>query len=48
MMYPIQKAFTTLWPASPNEKVSIEFAIEALGNRLLKLLVARLSEIITA
>jgi hypothetical protein len=48
MMYTTQRHSPTLWPACPNEKASIEFAIEALGeeNRLLKLLVVRLSEII--
>jgi hypothetical protein len=48
MMCPTERHPPTLWPAWPNEKASIEFAIEARGeeNRLLKLLVVRLSEII--
>jgi hypothetical protein len=48
MMCPTERHSPTLWPACPNEKAPIEFAIEARAeeNRLLKNLVVRLSEII--
>jgi hypothetical protein len=48
MMHWSERNSPTLWPNSPNEKTSLEIAIEVREeeNRLLKNLVRRLSEII--